>query len=283
MDYEDIVLRIDDPVAIVTINRPAQFNAFTGTTLHELRHAFGVAEQDRRVVGIILTGAGERAFCSGVDASMLRGALVDGADAVGPEGQGWFGTYPGDPQMADMQRTFTWPIAIRKPVIAAINGVCAGGGFVLATACDLRFASENARFNTVFAKRGLVAEHGVSWLLPRIVGHSRALDLLWSSRSIDAHEALAIGLATRVVKPTSLITECVSYLETLARHSSPHSLMVSKRLVYRHLTESLPKAVDAADLLTEEALRRPDAIEGTLSWLERRDPDFARLDLEASS
>lgn len=280
--YRDITLDIHDPVATITINRPASYNAFTGRTLHELRDAFGVAERDRRVVGIVLTGAGERAFCAGVDAAMLHGAASENGASVRAEGDGWFGEFPGDPEMADMQRTFTWPLTIRKPVIAAINGVCAGGGFVLATACDLRFASTNARFDTVFAKRGLIAEQGVSWLLPRIVGHSRALDMLWSSRSVRAEEALSIGLVTRLVDPDRLHGECVSYIEELARTSSPYSIMVSKRLVYRHLNRDLGAAVDEADACITEAFRRPDALEGAVSLLGRRAPVFGRLDLDTT-
>lgn len=277
--YADITLEINDPVATITLNRPTRYNSFTGQTLRELRDAFDVAERDQRVVGIVLTGSGERAFCAGVDMAMLHGAVVETAAVAGTEGDGWYGAFPGDPAMSDMQRTFTWPMTIRKPVIGAINGVCAGGGFILAIACDLRFASSNARFDTVFAKRGIVAEEGVSWLLPRIIGPSRALDLLWSSRSVAAEEAFAMGLVTRVVGPDQLLSECVSYIEELARDASPHSLMVSKRLVYQHLQQELGAAIDEANALTAESLRLPDAVEGAVSLIERRPPRFERLNL----
>ncbi|WP_209446975.1 enoyl-CoA hydratase-related protein [Mycolicibacterium septicum] len=277
--WTDISLDIDDPVATITINRPARHNSLTGRTLRELRGAFDLAERDPRVVGIVLTGAGERAFCAGVDVAMLQGAVADGPGSGGADGDGWYGAFPGDPDMADVQRTFTWPMTIRKPVIGAVNGVCAGGGFILAMACDLRFGSHSARFDTVFSKRGIIAEEGVSWLLPRIIGPSHALDLLWSSRSVAAEEALSIGLMTRLTEPGQLHSECVAYIAELARNASPHSLMVTKRLVYRHLHQDLGSAADEANALNAEALRRPDAVEGAMSLMERRLPRFGRLDL----
>lgn len=280
--FEDGTLEIEDPVAVITIDRTDTMNAFTGRTLRELREAFAIAEQDRAVVGTVLTGAGDRAFSAGLDVSILRDAVVEGEAAVGEAADGWIGACPGDPAMAAMQRTFTWPLTIRKPVLAAVNGVCAGGAFVLAIACDLRFVSESARFTTSFAQRGLIAEHGVSWLLPRIVGPCHALDLLWSARSVDAVEARSVGLVNRVVAPNRLMDESRNYVIELGRLASPHSPMVSKCLVYMHLTAALGDAVDEADVLAGLALMRSDAAEGTLSYLQRRPPAFERLDLSGT-
>ncbi|MBL7497401.1 enoyl-CoA hydratase/isomerase family protein [Frankia sp. CNm7] len=276
--FEDVRLDIDDPVAVVTIDRPASMNAFRGQTLRELREAFSLAERDQRVVGIVLTGAGDRAFSAGLDVAVLH-AQVSGDGAAKPADDGFGGPFPGSPAMADMQRMLTWPLAIRKPVIAAVNGVCAGGAFLLAAACDLRFAADTARFTTVYSRRGLIAEQGVSWLLPRLVGPAHALDLLWSSRAVPAQEALAIGLAQRVVPPDRLLDECRAYIAELARVASPHSMMVSKQLVYQHLQRALGDAVDQTDALMRDALTRADPIEGAVSFLERRDPRFDRLDV----
>src|SRR5262249_60740852 len=150
---------------------------------------------DAGVAGIVIRGNG-RAFSGGLDAGALRRSTQEGSPS------------PSTPPAADeLPALFSYILRISKPVIAAVNGVTAGGGFVLAMMCDLRFASEGASFTTVFSKRGLVAEHGTSWLLPRMVGLSRALDLLWSSRRIDAAEALRIGLVDRVVPPERLIDE----------------------------------------------------------------------------
>jgi enoyl-CoA hydratase/carnithine racemase len=274
--YEDIVYEVTDPVALVRIDRPEVMNAFRGATLRELRDAFTRAERDPRVVGIVLTATGDRAFSSGLDAAILVES-VGAPDAASAALEGWAGSFPGDPALAEYQRTFTWPMAIRKPVIAAVNGVCAGGGLMLALGCDLRFAAEHAWFTTVFAKRGLVAEHGISWLLPRLIGTSRALDLLWSARRVEAAEALGLGLVDRVVPADELETTSCEYIEMLARTVSPHSLMMSKRLVYRHLMAGIGEAVDEADAEMEVALARPDAVEGAHAFFERRDPRFDRL------
>ncbi|ONH28709.1 enoyl-CoA hydratase-related protein [Pseudofrankia asymbiotica] len=277
--FEDVRLDIDDPVAVVTIDRPESMNAFRGRTLRELREAFSLAERDRRVVGIVLTGAGDRAFSAGLDVAVLHAQVAGDGAAAEAADDGWRGPFPGSPAMADMRRMLTWPLAIRKPVIAAVNGVCAGGAFLLAAACDLRFAADTARFTTVYSRRGLIAEQGISWLLPRLVGPAHALDLLWSSRSVPAREALAIGLAQRVVEPGRLLDECREYVAELARVASPHSMMVSKQLVYQHLQQALGDAVDQTDILMRASFEGTDPAEGAMSFLERRDPRFERLDL----
>ncbi len=164
---------------------------------------------------------------------------------------------------------------ISKPVIAAVNGVGAGGGFILAMMCDLRFMAEGATLTTVFARRGLIAEHGSSWLLPRMVGLSRALDLLWSSRKVGAEEALRIGLADRVAAPDALLDTVERYVDDLARTVSPRALAVMKRQVHRHLAMNFLDAALETDGLMAQALAHPDAAEGAASFIERRAPDFA--------
>ena len=190
--YSELLYEVRDPVAIVTLNRPDRLNALTGRLLAEIKHAIAAAESDERVVGIVLTGAG-RGFSAGADMQDLQNIATAGGTARAaatplPESS------PGDPSLGpDFQVTYGYLMAVRKPLLAAINGPCAGLGFVIAMMCDLRFASERATFTTAFANRGLIAEHGVSWILPRLIGPSRALDILWSGRKFDAAEADRLG------------------------------------------------------------------------------------------
>ena len=180
--YRDILYSVDDPVAVITMNRPDNLNAFTVRMLAEIRHALAAAERDERVVGIILTGQG-RGFCAGMDMNALDQMSSGGRAA---EDLSALDATPGDPDMGEnFKTTYGYLLAIRKPLIAAVNGACAGLGFCFAMLCDMRFVDRNARFSTAFSQRGLVAEHGASWILPRVVGPSRALDLLWSARKFD--------------------------------------------------------------------------------------------------
>jgi enoyl-CoA hydratase/carnithine racemase len=176
--YSDIDLEIDDPGAVIRLTRPDKLNAFTYHTLGEIRRAVDACVADQRVVGIVITGAG-RGFCAGLDAATLAEVTGRGAPPAAT-----------NPDSGELPGIFSYLLEVPKPVIAAVNGVAAGGGLILALMCDLRLASRDASFVTVFLKRGLVAEHGSSWLLPRLVGVSRALDLLWTSDRIDAVEQM---------------------------------------------------------------------------------------------
>lgn len=164
-----------------------------------------------------------------------------------------------------------------KPIIAAVNGVAAGGGFVLAVMCDLRFGSTDASFTTIFSKRGLVAEHGTSWIVPRLLGAGRALDLLWSSRKIGADEAMRIGLVEAVVPAEQLLDHAKRYVQDLAATVSPASLRDTKAMVYRHLGVGYPEALRDAEPIQWRAVESSDATEGVMSYLERRPPNFRRL------
>jgi enoyl-CoA hydratase/carnithine racemase len=222
------------------------------------------AERDPSVTALCITGAG-RGFCSGLDMSVL----ADHAAGRGPRRNPARDSHDVNPAL------FSFLPAISKPVIAAVNGVGAGGGFILAMMCDLRFMAEGATLTTVFARRGLIAEHGSSWLLPRMVGLSRALDLLWSSRKVGAEEALRIGLADRVTAPDALLDAVEGYAEDLARTASPRALALMKRQVHRHLSMTFRDAALETDALMAEALAHPDAAEGAASFTQRRAPTFA--------
>lgn len=279
--YEHILFEIDDPVATITLNRPDKLNAITDRMGREVRHAVAEAENSAAVVGIIITGAG-RGFSAGVDMQELQTiqstgliSSIRGQDDLPP-------AHPGDPAMGpDFREGWPFLMAVRKPVIAAINGACAGYGFSLAMFCDLRFMSERAALVPSFSPRGLVAEHGTSWILPRLLGPSKALEVLWSGRRFDANEAKALGLVNRVVEPDALLENARSYVRDLAATSSPASLRYMKSQVYRHLMLPLGEAMADTNHLQDVTVTLPDFKEGIQSFLERREPRFPRVTAES--
>jgi len=251
-------------LGVIRLERPDALNALTATMIGAVERLAREAETDPEVTAICITGAG-RGFCAGIDMSVLtehtRGERPAHAEAD-----------DGRPRRPAL---FGFLLDISKPVIAAVNGVAAGGGFVLAMMCDLRFMAEDASLITIFSRRGLIAEHGTSWLLPRMVGLSRALDLLWSSRKVDAAEALRIGLADRVVAPDRLLETVEAYVADLAATVSPRALAVIKAQVHRHLETGFDAAALDSEALMGVALRHPDAAEGAASFIERRPARFA--------
>jgi enoyl-CoA hydratase/carnithine racemase len=251
-------------VALIRLNRPQQLNALTYRMLADIRRLVSEAEKDPEVTAIAFVGEG-RGFCSGLDAEVLRQTTQAGESRP---------TERAEAARADPPGMFSYLPLISKPVISAVNGVAAGGGFVLAMMSDLRFGSDAASFTTVFSKRGLIAEHGTSWVLPRLVGPSRALDLLWSSRRVTADESLRIGLLDRVVPADALLETVVAYADDLAAQISPSAIAVMKSQVWRHLSEPMLPALADADRLTQAQLKHPDSYEGAMSLIERRAPNF---------
>ncbi len=276
--YENLEYTVEDPVAIIRMNRPKALNAMTMKGFGELRDAFGQAEADPSVVGIVLTGTG-RGFCAGADMTLLAGIAQGSSEQLSKE-EASAPRPVGDLTLGESRRHFAYLTAIRKPIVAAVNGVAAGAGFVMALLSDIRIASESAAFTSVFPKRGLISEHGVAWILPRVIGTSRALDLLWSGRKVGASEAERIGLVDRVVPDDQLIAEARAYIEGLAKTVAPWSLMVTKRLVYQDWARGLDTALDETDRKTAESLSRGDLVEGVAAFLEKRAPRFERLKLE---
>ena len=274
--YESIEYSVTNPIATVTLNRPDRLNALTGQMLADLQHAVAAAEADERVVAILLTGAG-RGFCAGADMARLQ-ATSEGKTRSSAE---WHSAdaQPGDFDMMgdDYRLGHAYLMATRKPIVAAINGPCAGLGFVIAMMCDIRFASDRAVFTTAFAQRGLVAEHGVSWILPRLIGPAHAMDILLSGRRFDAAEAERIGVVNRTIAHDRLLEYARDYLATLAIHSAPRSLQTIKHQVYKHLDASLGDAMRESLRLMEESLKRDDFKEGVASYVEQRLPRFERI------
>jgi enoyl-CoA hydratase/carnithine racemase len=274
VDYQDIVYQVEDPVAVITMNRPDQLNAFTNRMLAEIRHALAAAEKDDRVVGIILTGAG-RGFCAGMDMGSLDNLADGGGEA---EDLSALAANPGDPALGEnFQVTFSYLLSIRKPLIGAINGACAGLGFVFALLTDMRFIERQAKFATAFSQRGLIAEHGASWILPRLIGSGKALDILWSSRKFDGEEADRLGLAERLCETGSAVSEAREFISDLAANASPTSLRIIKAQVYRHLNMPLGEAMTETNEWMAASLKREDFREGVSSFMERRPPAFARI------
>lgn len=273
--YEQILYEVSEPAAVITLNRPKQLNAWTDRMGAEVKHALAQAEADKRVVAIILTGAG-RGFCAGADMFLLKTiAEGGGAEPIPEELQQ---ANPGDPEMGESFRgTYTYLLSIRKPIIAAVNGPVAGMAVPIVACCDLRFAGASASFSTSFSRRGLIAEWGSSWILPRLIGPAHALDLLLSARKVDAAEAERIGLVNRVLPDAELLPFVRSYVADLAENCSPTSMMIMKRQVYQHLTAELGAADREAFGLMLESFKRPDFREGVVSFLEKRPPKFPRV------
>ena len=275
--YEHIQYEVSDPVAVITLNRPEALNAITGRMQAELKHALATAEQDAAVVGIVLTGAG-RGFCAGADIGGLHATASGEAEGQQREDLSQFSARPGNPDMGeDFAVTFSYIPTIRKPLIAAINGACAGLGFVFACLCDMRFVEKQAKFTSAFVNRGLIAEHGSSWILPRIIGLSNALDLLWSGRKFDGVEAERLGLANRLCEQGTARQQAINYIKDLAATASPNSIKIIKAQLYRHLNMTFGPAMQESNQLMAQSLGGDDFKEGVSSFVERRPPEFKRV------
>jgi enoyl-CoA hydratase/carnithine racemase len=265
--YQHILYEVGEGIATITLNRPDRLNAWTPIMERDVRSAMETARDDDKVRVIVLTGAG-RAFCAGADMDALKG--LDPADIRMRENTPSFDMN----RRADWQTRYGFYPAIPKPVIAMLNGATAGIGLVHALYCDLRFAADNTVFTTSFARRGLIAEHGISWMLPRIVGHANALDLLLSARRLSSEEALRIGLVNRLSAPEKLREETYAYARELADLVSPSAMAVIKRQLYDVPFQTLAEATIDANREMVIALKGADFREGVASFIEKRPPRF---------
>lgn len=273
MGYEQIVYDTQDRVATVTLNRPDKLNAWTQVMGREVRAAMDEAARDERVRVIVLTGAG-RGFCAGADMNLLSG--ISGAGAAGGEEVAWPPVPAGTAEgvRADFRGRYAYFPAIPKPIIGALNGPTAGLGLVVALYCDVRFASDAAVFTTSFARRGLIAEHGISWMLPRLVGLPHALDLMLSARKIDAAEALRMGLVNRVVPHADLMPAVRAYAQELAQLVSPRSMAVMKHQLWEAQLQTLAEATAVADEEMTRSFGTADFKEGVAHFVGKRPPHF---------
>ena len=253
-----VLLEVDDGVALVTLNRPDRLNAVDGRLMARLLERLDEAADREDVRVIVLTGAG-RGFCAGADFSVL-GDLGTGEQQVEMPGMAYLAAR-----------------SIPKPVIAAINGPCAGLGLILALTCDLRFSTPTARFGTGFARIGLVAEQGLAWLLPRVVGPGKAMDLLLTARLFDGAEAERLGVVDRLHPAEDLLAETLSYARAMAAAASPVSMGVIKWQVQRAQESTLEQAMDDADPLTRRSLVGRDFVEVGARLRAGETPSYAPL------
>ena len=273
MTYREILYGVDDRVATITLNRPDKLNAWTALMGEEVRAAMFAAEADADVRVIVFTGAG-RGFCAGADMSMLGGIAATGVSQRTQDELHAIEKARRDDIREDFNRKYTYFPSIRKPVIGAINGPAAGLGFILALYCDVRIAADTAKFNSAFAKRGLIAEYGVAWLLPKLVGNGNALDILLSARTVDASEALRIGLVNRVYATPSFADEVKAYARDLAHNVSPRSMAVIKQQVYDGHFQTLLEATERAEKEMIASLQSEDFKEGVAHFVEKRTANF---------
>jgi enoyl-CoA hydratase/carnithine racemase len=269
MNFTDIAYEKSDRVATVTYNRPEKMNAWTPRMFEELHGAVQDADEDASVGAIIVTGAG-RAYCAGADLSGLS-RVAEGNERIGGLGRAAPGTENLNP---NYRGRFSWMLAVKKPIIAAINGPAVGMGFANALYCDIRIASEQARMGLIFVRRGLAIEFGSSWLLPRIVGIANAIDLAVTGRLVDAQEALRMGLVSKVVAHNELMAAVRALATEIATQCSPLGVAHAKRHVYSHLFTDLATALKDEDESVGVMAASEDFKEGVRAFLEKRAAKF---------
>ncbi len=254
MSYEDIKFEVREGVAVITLNRPDRLNAFGGMMAKELGEAYQICDDNDAIRVVVLTGAG-RAFCAGADMSKGAGTFEKQDEAT-------FSTAIVNPP--------AWEV--RKPVIAAINGHAIGMGLTLTLQCDIRFIAREGKYGIVQVRRGVMPDGYSHWTLPRIVGLSRAADILLSGRMVNGDEAAAMGLASRVLPADEVLPAALELAQDIAMNTAPLSVAITKRLLWEspNLTraEVLRKEIEGHHHL----MGRPDAVEGVMAYLEKRAP-----------
>jgi enoyl-CoA hydratase/carnithine racemase len=258
----DLVLwSVLDRVCTLTFHRPERHNAWTHEMEHEYFQRLDDAAEDDEVRAIVVTGSGS-SFCPGADTRDLSHIATDGGLVLSG------------------RRSQHYGLTIPKPMIAAVNGACAGIGLVQALVCDVRFAAHGARFTTAYARLGVAAEYGMSWILPRLVGVERALDLLLSARVFDADEALRLGLVSRVCAPEDVLSSAQEYAGELARRCAPRAMAAIRRQVWGDLSKGWKEAnEDWLEVMREfnEREQNPDMVEGIAALVEKRLPNFGPI------
>lgn len=279
-DYEQITRQTKDRVTTITLNRPDRLNAWTAQMASEIRDAVNSASSDPETRCIVITGAG-RGFCAGADMDSLQSAANKGATGSRKTQQ----SAPDMPSSNDVGLNlgdvypglFDYLYTCPKPIIAAINGPCAGIGLVFSLYADFRFADEAAKFTTAFAARGLIAEHGIAWMLPRLIGEAHALDLLLTARKFTGAEAAEMGLVNKALPGEALMEHVASVARTLAYDVSPRSVSIMKQQVRASYAQSFKESLRIADEQMNRSFTTFDFKEGVQSFVERRPPAFENL------
>jgi enoyl-CoA hydratase/carnithine racemase len=267
VELRAIRYELDDAVAVITLNRPERLNAWTARMEFEYAWALTQAAADDSVRVVVVTGAG-RGFCAGADVKALDRIVEAGDyDEAGPEP-------PPDVPTLETGEAHLLPRRMGKPVIAAVNGPAAGVGLVVACSADIRFAAAGAKLTTSFGRLGLPAEHGVSWILVRLIGPARAADLLFSSRVVLAEEAADMGLVNAVMPPGELLPHTMTYARRIAAEISPRALAVMKAQLYDDLERDQESALRLSVDEMKRMVKEPDFAEGTAALAERRPPRF---------
>ncbi len=264
MDFEDISYGVEDGIATITLNRANTLNAFRFQLIEEWRKAIELAREDDSVKVLIVTGAG-RAFSSGADPKVLL-AMRD-KEPPPPLAQRMLMKTQ---SMMNVVRTVA---TMDKPYIAAVNGPAVGGGMDMISMCDIRFASDKAKFGMAFVRMGEIPTAGGCYFLPRIIGVARACEMIWTGKIINAEEALRIGYVTRVVPHEQLMPTVMDFARQLCKGPTV-AINLTKRLIWHCLDLDLNTALEA-QLVSQNVVEATyDAREGPLAWLEKREPIF---------
>ena len=271
MDLKVTRFEVEEQIATLTLHRPERLNSWTGRMHTEYRHLLLRAEEDPEIRAVVITGSG-RGFCAGADTSALESHVERGGyDPGTPEDL----ARPGYGVRPEFDADFAFQFGMRKPIVAAINGPAAGVGFVIACYADLRFAVPGAKLTTAHGRLNLPAEYGLSWLLPRLIGLTRANDLLLSSRVFLTEEAMEMGLLNGLFPPDELLARTRDYVGELIARVSPESLATSKRQVYTDQHRGVGESVEEANRLIVEMMKKPDYREAVAAWLEKRLPEWS--------
>ena len=274
MELKATLFEVKDSVATVTLCRPHRHNAWTGRMHTELRHLLEQAETEPQIRTVVITGMGDD-FCVGADSQALKGHIEKGGYDSGT-GPGL--ANPGYGVAPQFDQNFAFMFGLNVTTIAAVNGPAAGVGFVLACYCDLRFAANDAKLTTAHGPLGLPAEFGLSWLLPRLIGLTRANDLLLSSRVLSANETDGWGLFNGLVEREELLPKVHAYAQNLAARVAPSAQRMTKRQIYLDQHRDVGSAVSDSEDLLETAMTDPDYREGVKALLEKRTPRWGDND-----
>ncbi len=259
MEYKETLYEKDDHIATVTLNRPERRNAWTFRMREEVYHALKDAESDDQIRVIIITGAGTT-FCAGADLSILSGQSKETAEA--------------SPVFNDWVSHFTYPQKILKPIIVALNGPAIGWGFTLIMFYDIRIAAESAKLSVMYPRRGLAMEGGASWMLPRLVGWGKALELAFTARTLSAKEALDLGILNHVAPDGQLMAKAREIANEIAENCSPVAIAEIKREIYEHLDTDLPTAIKDSMATFDALYKTEDFKEGIRAMMQKRAPKF---------